>query len=199
MKQEDVDPVAEFGRNIGSHFDRLVFAFVCGSVARGLASTKSDVDMFVAVEGTSGREIDAFEAWYKDIHHRCGLAPDLDFPGEIVPVARLRARMQLAECSRPRRILRERRVYDGLVWSGMLASQPIVAFVGDRRRYELIAHHARQVCSLWTQALGPACDQTLPVDLALKEAVHITSRPSRKSGGTIQTVRPHRKGSANLA
>ena len=167
----------EYQHAVTSIFTQLAFGLICGSLARGETRPSSDIDMLVALRGSSPRELADFRRWYFEFHERHGFSPDSRYPGEVTELETLRAAVLRAGHSRPRRVVQNTVVYDGIVWSGMLCGSATAAFVGDRETYRRFAHRARRNCQTWARALAPKRPRDVPLDVVLGRIV--TLRQSR--------------------
>jgi predicted nucleotidyltransferase len=68
-------------RSFGSN---LVFGFVCGSVAQGRATHKSDIDTMIALECENKGEISHYLEWLNRYHLEMDMTPDQIYHAEIV-------------------------------------------------------------------------------------------------------------------
>jgi len=68
-------------RSFGSN---VVFGFVCGSVAQGRATHRSDIDTMIVLECENKEEIARYLEWLHQYHLEMDMTPDQIYPAEIV-------------------------------------------------------------------------------------------------------------------
>lgn len=79
---------SDFKKGITSIFrENLLFGFLCGGIAKGLSTNKSDIDMFICLKkNIKNKEKKEFLDWYKKMHYNYGYKCDEKFPGEIMTI-----------------------------------------------------------------------------------------------------------------
>lgn len=165
----------EFGAEVQAAFgNNLVCAFLCGSYARLGINHCRDLDAFVCLQRPAAASERRILRWYLATHDRIKRTPDPDYPGEFVSRRSLLDAIRAAHFARPSTTITNRRVFDGLVWSGMLWS-PHRAFVGDQQSHRQLAAEGRACLKAWCDGLGlPQRERAL--DLYLKARVTFRRR-----------------------
>lgn len=112
-------------RNLPSIFgDNFVFGFICGGFAKGYADVTHDIDIFVCVKENDETAYDKYLAWYLDLHRRHGFPPDLDYPGEVVTLNRLRSILELQRYHKiSSLIVEDIWIKKSIIWADMFAGQ----------------------------------------------------------------------------
>ena len=150
----------EIQGSFGNRFTyrKLLFAFICGSFARGDLSKTSDLDFFICTELEVDKTIkDNFRKWYFSIHSQFGLLPDEKYPGEIISVSTLDKALSELNRSRIHSSNVDNVTFDGLVWSGMLAGVK-VGFVGNRKELNKRRKTAKLILHRWRLSIRVADD-----------------------------------------
>lgn len=113
-----------FGQN-------LVFGFICGGFAKGYADDTHDVDLFVCVETNDEAAYDAYLDWYIGLHLRFGFPPDLDYPGEVVTLDRLRELLDIQSNFKIESlVVKSIWIKKSIIWADMFSGR-ITAIVGS--------------------------------------------------------------------
>lgn len=166
-KRPDIEHL--FTEAISEIFNHIVFAFVCGSVARGEVDAESDIDFFICTkERVSKKEKDQFILWYKEIHNQFGMRADLKFPGEIMSIDELDAKLKIAKSHFLKKPSKSN-LYDGMVWAGMLGSD-FIYFIGDFKKFFKRRKQALSIVTFWKRRLLNEFKQ-FPPDLFLKKFI----------------------------
>lgn len=151
MKKEIKFNIGEdFRKSILNIFDNnLMFAFICGSFAREREELVDDLDLFICLK-KNGNDYDnhRFKKWYYEIHKKYKLNPDHSFPGELMTIDILLERLREIEEVKPRIIIKKKRYYDGIVWSGMLSGK-YKKFAGNRPAFLRLRKRAKVLCNNW--------------------------------------------------
>jgi hypothetical protein len=164
--------VNEFRGAIAHMFEDIVFAFICGSVARGADSSLSDIDMMIIVPEVKSSEAKQFRDWYFAFHLRHGYAPDRIYPGEFLSLSDLDAGLEIACSSIPVAILENASIWEALVWAGMLSGQ-ICGFTGNWTSFSPFVGRADKICKRWISALGPQLLESQHIDVALTKLTRL--------------------------
>ncbi|MCK9273262.1 nucleotidyltransferase domain-containing protein [Candidatus Gracilibacteria bacterium] len=144
--------IAQFKQQI-ENVPNVCFAYIGGSVARKEASTTSDIDFFVCIEGEiSKQDVELFKEWYFSIHAEFHLSPDKEYPGEIMSISVLDSALERSASSKLRRTVRKGVLFDGVVWSGMLSGAK-VGFVGNINKYEKRRKISKLILHKWRDSI----------------------------------------------
>lgn len=127
---------------------RLRFGFICGSVAAGSGTARSDIDMLICLKRRDRRSERSFLRWYFAIHRRAGMTPDRRWKFECVGSPALaRALDHLRTAAVPAGIW-DASSADALVWACMLLD-PRIGFVGNRHACMDFTETARRALQHW--------------------------------------------------
>ena len=147
----------------------LNFAFICGSFARGDYTKKHDIDMFICLKRTKNVRKATFHKWYVKFNLINGFRPDPNFGEEIINYTELLKKINKA-INRPMLMIKNRDIYDGIVWSGMLSGK-VVGFCGDRILFNKTRKGAINVCKKWISSLSPFKISESHIDIELKNLI----------------------------
>ncbi|MEX1063939.1 MAG: aldehyde dehydrogenase family protein [Candidatus Paceibacterota bacterium] len=101
--------------------ESMLFSFICGSYLQiGSSIRRSDIDIFCCVDSFSREQDKKFRELYFSFHQKMGAKPDIYFPGELVTFKELESGLRLVIKQKPQINIKSKRVYDGLVWAGMI-------------------------------------------------------------------------------
>ncbi|MEM5777909.1 MAG: aldehyde dehydrogenase family protein, partial [Candidatus Aenigmatarchaeota archaeon] len=103
--------------------DNLLFAFIGGSYLQNKFSTTSDIDIFCCVTSYTREQERKFRDMYFSYHRKMKARPDIYYPGELMRLKDLESSLRLAIYQKPVIRIKKKKVYDGLVWAGMLVSK----------------------------------------------------------------------------
>jgi len=171
IKELAQDSILEFQKTVGLLFRKdLVFALICGSLARGEGNKHSDADMLIAVNKVNDRLLERFREWYLTFHLKLGLVPDSTYLGEVVLIDSLDQALAAAKKHIPVRVIDKEQIYDGIVWAGMLVGETI-GFVGDMKAYNKYRNEAEIICQKWRQSLLTSESPSLRQEVALKNII----------------------------
>ncbi|MFH1161880.1 MAG: nucleotidyltransferase domain-containing protein [Candidatus Jorgensenbacteria bacterium] len=148
---------------------KIVFAFICGSVAKNRTDVGSDIDVFICVKVLGADFKTRFRKWYERVHRDLKFKPDNVFPGEIMTLQKLDANLRKAQKSTPNKNIKDRGVHDGVVWAGMLCSKTL-GFVGNRNVFLLRKTLAKKILIGWKKDLMQKF-KAMSSDSFLKEIV----------------------------
>jgi len=154
--------------------NNLIFAFLCGSVAKNEFSKKSDVDIFVCLRKQDIMVLKKFNIWYRQINKNYNFLYDKQYPGEIVSLNNLNLKLKSISLVTPQFNVKKNNIYDGIVWSGMLSGK-YIAFVGDKIEFLKKRKVAKKIVKLWKEKLLKNL-KTLPADIALKYLIKFTNK-----------------------
>ena len=143
----------DFQKSVEATIGRdLAFAFICGSFASKPKGEIHDLDVFVCVHRKVGRHISAFRKWYFAIHKKYNLQPDQEYPGEVMTTHALHSTLEVVLKTEPNFTIRRERLYDGVVWAGMLSGKR-KSLIGNKSEYEDARLKADKVVSIWARRL----------------------------------------------
>lgn len=166
---------SRFKENIASIFcGELIFAFIAGSVAIGQETSKSDIDMLVVVSERNPISMEKFKQWYMDFHKLFALVPDAIYPGEVVTILELGNALGLVADMQPVKIISAKKIYDGVVWAGMLIGQS-AGFIGNKNVFEKYSNQSHMVCNRWIAQLEIENPNHKTLDVLLKENIKYES------------------------
>lgn len=133
--------------------DELIFAFICGGVAKNRANKNSDIDIFICVKNKEKRNMRSeFLKFYKQLHKVNCLKCDNLFPGEIMGLDNLDRKIKLVKKVKPTLTIKNKKIYDGIVWAGMLSGNHI-NFIGDKKEFLKRKHIANKIIDKWKKEL----------------------------------------------
>lgn len=107
---------------------QLCFGFVFGGFGKGYGGPGHDVDMFIVCREVTSATRSAFTRWYLTFHERLGLPADLQYPGEVVLLDDLIARLDYLEQTPIRPVIESLYEYEAILWTDAL-SEPHLALV----------------------------------------------------------------------
>lgn len=149
----------------------LGFGFLCGSYVQLGLQPGHDLDMFICRrESYAAFNADEFRSWYYSVHQTYQLKPDLVYEYEGPTEAVLNAALMLIRVTKPTNRISDRRVYDGIVWAGMLTS-PQAAFLGDASLYNRFRQMAAPIIDSWVQQLAVGSRAKDAPDQQLKKLI----------------------------
>ena len=131
--------------------------FITGSIAAGLDTPSSDVDIFLCHSDDvkkSDYKKELFTEFYYELHDKLARTPDVISPGEVLSFSQLRQSIDSISAVSPDSVLYDRSQYDGICWAGMLAGKKeIIVPISSNLRpvYEL----SRFVVKRWASELDP--------------------------------------------
>ncbi|MBU2578309.1 MAG: nucleotidyltransferase domain-containing protein [Patescibacteria group bacterium] len=128
--------------------NEIVFAFLCGSLAKNTISENSDIDMFICLNKKDNEKIKIFLSWYKSIHKKYGLKPDHRFPGEVMDLKILDKSLKNLSKSSLQLDAGNIKFEDGLIWTGMLSGKN-KAFVGKKSHFLKRKRVADNIIKKW--------------------------------------------------
>lgn len=141
--------------------NKIVWAFIAGSMARGKHTQESDIDIFVCLKtAATPRENKQFLDWYNGLHAKYNLRPDLNYPGEVMPLFRLKVCLADALKTQlqfpPRYQLSSKNAYDGKTWAGMITDPKILLIFNSTYKQEInhLIERADLVIGHWCRGLG---------------------------------------------
>ena len=139
--------------------ENLVFGFIFGSFAKGYAAPGHDIDMFLCVKHDDTEQREAFQAWYVALHDRLELSPDLQDPGEMTTMERLRWKIDFAE-----RLLIRPRIcsyfaYEAVVWTDALSDRKL-GVIGDCNLVDRLERQCSKIMSTWRGQLFRLAHET---------------------------------------
>lgn len=139
----------DFKNNLSKIFaNEIVFAFLCGSLAKNAISENSDIDIFICLNKKERKKIKDFLSWYKQIHKKYGLKPDHKFPGEIMTLDVLDKALKNVLKSSPQLAANNAEFEDGLIWTGMLGGKN-KGFIGDEYQFSKRKKMADRIIKKW--------------------------------------------------
>ena len=163
IKKEFINKViATWGRN-------LEFAFLCGSFIRDSLNENSDIDMFICVKNNNNYFEEKFKKWYLKLHLKYQLKPDEQYFFEITDITRLIKSLELVEKVEPDFKLKTMKIYDGIVWAGMISGKKQCLF-GNLREFLKLELKSKKIVKRWRKVLikNNYDDPKLEDDLYLK-------------------------------
>lgn len=141
--------IKDFKNNLSNIFaGEIVFAFLCGSLAKNTISENSDIDMFICLDEKKKERVKDFLSWYKRIHKRYGLKPDHKFPGEIMTLKTLDKTLKNLLKLSPQLAANNTDFEDGLIWTGMLSGKN-KGFIGKRYQFLKRKKLADRIIKKW--------------------------------------------------
>lgn len=153
-------------------FNSVVFAILCGSIARNNHNVNSDIDVLVCLTNKpTNIQLTNFKNKYIDMHNKYGFKPDIKYPGEIISIHSLDKSLNIIDKVEKTRIIDNIRVYDGLVWAGMLSGQ-IGYFVGNLVIFQSRRRKSLSILEIWKNKLAGS-SSNLPTPLLLKKILQI--------------------------
>jgi len=159
-----------FMKNMKKIFkNNLVFAFICGSVARNNISRNSDIDILICVQKKDEVALKKFNLLYKQLHKQYNLCIDKLYPGEIITLNRLNSKLKDMSLTVPSINIRKPNIFDGLIWAGMLSGK-YTAFIGNKTIFFQKRKISKNIARTWSKKLLDNY-QKLPADLALKKLI----------------------------
>lgn len=108
--------------------DNLLFSFICGSRIQNKSLANSDIDIFCCVNFYNREQERKFRELYFSLHQKMKAKPDIYYPGELMKLKTLENRLRLAIHQEPTLRIKEKKLYDGLVWAGMLVDNKEIIF-----------------------------------------------------------------------
>ncbi len=138
-----------FKNNLPKIFaNEIVFAFLCGSLAKNTISENSDIDMFICLNKKVKEKVKDFLSWYKHIHKKYGLKPDHKFPGEVMTLDDLDKALKNVLKSSPQIDANNAEFENGLIWTGMLSGKN-KEFIGDKYQFLKRKKIADKIIKKW--------------------------------------------------
>lgn len=134
-----------FGNNV-------IFAFLAGSFAKNQIKKESDIDMFICLKNHDKNKERFFKKWYLRIHENHAFKPDRKFFYEVVSIKELNNKLDLANKIKPRLLIKNRDLYDGLVWAGMLITN-CEGFIGNKKIFSRKKKLAKKIITSWSKAI----------------------------------------------
>lgn len=102
--------------------NKIIFSFICGSHVETNAFD-NDIDILCCVNSFNKKEELQFRETYFSFHKEVGAKPDIYFPGELMTLKMLEGVIELAKKSKPIIKVKDKKIYDGLVWAGMIVGK----------------------------------------------------------------------------
>src|SRR3989344_3964325 len=102
--------------------NKIIFSFICGSYVE-TNTFYNDIDILCCVNSFNKREELQFRETYFSCHKEAGAKPDIYFPGELMTLKMLEEVIELAKKSKPIIKVKDKKIYDGLVWAGMIVGK----------------------------------------------------------------------------
>lgn len=133
--------------------NNLIFAFIGGGFAKSKLKENGDIDMFICIKQRNRTKERDFIKWYLKIHKQYRLRADKKFFAEMVTIKDLNSALNYITISEPVFLVYDRKMYDALVWSGMVSSKNI-GFVGQKPLYLEVKNRAIKIIKLWTSKLA---------------------------------------------
>lgn len=140
----------EFLKNIDIIFSEyLCFAFIFGGFGKGYATDTHDIDMFIVVNKDVPKEIiSRFHKWYFSVHKQYKLPPDINYPGEIIPLSLLEEKMRFL-VNRPfRKTIPTYYEYEAILWADALFENKI-GIISKSPQMEELIQIATNVFTSW--------------------------------------------------
>jgi acyl-CoA reductase-like NAD-dependent aldehyde dehydrogenase len=128
----------------------LLFCFICGSSLRKKFFSNSDIDIFCCVKKYSKRQEIKFRETYFLFHKKKKANPDIYYPGELMRLKELENKLLLTFRTKPSIIIKNKYVYDGLVWAGMIVDNKKKIFGNIPQN---IIHFASLCIKKWNKKL----------------------------------------------
>ncbi len=154
--------------------EHVDFAFIAGSIAKFTAKSTSDVDIVVGLrEPPTSDELVDFRAGYYDLHATHGLLPDDEYPGEVFGLDKLFETIDYADSRPPSGVLSDLKIYDGIVWAGMLSADKIL-LIPQTKTLEIAIEAGSQLVSKYHDFIEHDCRYIgghKGFDLCLKELI----------------------------
>ena len=82
----------------------------------------------------------------------------------------LNSALKLASNSAPVKIITKKKLYDGIVWFGMLSSK-IIGFCGDNNMFKNYRQKSQKICQKWAQTLLGGELYNYQIDIDLKKII----------------------------
>jgi predicted nucleotidyltransferase len=112
--------------------DNLEFAFIFGSVAKGLATEDSDIDTFIAVKSHDSIQENKYISWLRNHTSKLGMTFDEIYPAEIVTISEMKNAWNMFVDLNSDEII-DGNSYDAFVWAEALLEEKC-NYVGDTRK-----------------------------------------------------------------
>lgn len=132
--------------------DKLVFAFVFGSAAKGYLSREHDIDLFLCVREWDSADQRLLLSQVRTMHQTLGYTLDESDPFEMTTLDQLWDRMKYAERIRIRPVIRSYYAYESIVWMDILSGQKM-ACVGDTALMDLFSERAQRLVADWRDSI----------------------------------------------
>lgn len=154
--------------------EQMDFAFIAGSIAKFTSKPTSDVDMVVGLKKSPTiNELEDFRTGYFDLHAVHGLVPDEEYPGEVFGRDVLHEAIIHADQQYPTAVIDDIKIYDGIVWAGMLSAEKIL-LVPQNKFLEIAVKAGSRLVSKYHECIEHDCRRTegqKGFDLCLKEVI----------------------------
>lgn len=104
--------------------DNLFFGFVCGGFSKGYTDKNHDIDVFVCLRDQQTEDMnERYLRWYFDLHRKCGVKPDYDYPGEIMTYNYLVETLNILKTLVLTLKIEDVRTKKAIIWADMITSQ----------------------------------------------------------------------------
>lgn len=101
--------------------DNLAFGFICGGFAKGFWDNNHDIDIFICVKKPISKETaNEYLEWYYNLHKKHNFPPDDDYPGEIVELDTLQAKLELLHTLKLELEVTDINIREAILWADML-------------------------------------------------------------------------------
>ncbi len=108
--------------------NKINFLLVCGSYLQNKDIEHIDIDIFCCVDSFNKRQERMFREAYFSFHKKKDASPDICFPGELMTLNELEKSIKLTSAHKPKFKIKNKKVYDGLVWAGMIVDNKKIIF-----------------------------------------------------------------------